>query len=138
MNSSVGKRTLPHAGAPRDPRARLRDSATGRLDAIAIADLFGISRANIARLCGVSTQGIEQDSSSTAIQAKLQPLEDIAQALLIWCSGREAKFRAWLNRPNRDFPAMDGQKPSPLNLILRGHAELVAWKVHNLLTGHPS
>jgi hypothetical protein len=120
-----------------DLSARLRDPATGRLDANLISDLLGISRADIARLCGVSKQSLNQTPASSGIQAKLQPLEDVAQALL-WCGGSEAKLRAWLNRPNRDFPEVDGKKPSPINLIIGGHAELVAQKVHNLRTGQPS
>ena len=117
--------------------ARLRDQATGRLDANRIGDLLGISLTDIAQLCGVSTESINQNPSSFGIQAKLQPLENVAQALF-WCGGSEAKLRSWLNRPNRDFPEMDGRKPSPLDLILLGHPELVAQKVHGLRTGQPS
>jgi len=117
--------------------SRLRDPLTGRLDANRIADLLGISRVNMARLCGVSMQRLNQSPASSGIQAKLQSLEDVAQALG-WCGGSEIKLRAWLNRPNHDFPEVYGQKPSPLDLILLGHAKLVAQKVHNLRTGHPS
>ena len=117
--------------------ARLRDTGTGRIDANPIADLLGISRADIARLCGVSMQSLNQTPSSSDIQAKLQPLEDVSQALL-WCGGSETKLRAWLSRPNCDFPEVDGKKLSPRDLILRGHVELVVQKVHNLRTGQPS
>ena len=116
---------------------RLRDPGTRRLDANRIADLLGISRPDIARLCGVSEQSINQTPTGSAIQAKLQPLEDVAHALL-WCGGNTAKLHAWLNHPSSDFPSVNCQKPSPLDLILSGHAELVARKVHNLRTGHPS
>jgi hypothetical protein len=116
---------------------RLRNPTTGALDANLIADLLGISHADIARLCGVTKENLKKSPSSSGIQAKLQPLEDVAHALL-WCGGSEAKFRAWLNRPNHDFSAVDGKKPSPLNLILLGHAELVAQKAYNLRTGQPS
>lgn len=120
-----------------DLSACLRNPDTGRLDAGSIANLLGISRAEIARLCGVSEQSIDQNPSAPRIQAKLQPFEDVAQ-LLHWCGGSEAELRVWLKRPNRDFPVLDGQKPSPLDLILRGHVELIAQKVHNLRMGHPS
>lgn len=136
-SQSAPAATLTSPADPLDLGARIRNPTTGRLDANLIADLLGISRADIARLCGVSKQSINRAPASSAIQAKLQPLEDVAQSLL-WCGGSEVKLRAWLNRPNRDFPEVNGQKPSPLDLILRGYAELVAQKVHNLRTGQPS
>ncbi len=128
---------LPPPADPLDLSARLRDPANGRLDAKAIATLLGIPLTDLARLCGVSKQNLSQNPTSAGIQAALQTFDEIAQVLL-WCGGSEAKLRAWLNRPNRDFPEVDGRKPSPLDLILRGHAELVAQKVHNLRTGQPS
>lgn len=128
---------LPPPADPLDLSARLRDPANGRLDAKAIATLLGIPLTDLARLCAVSKQNLSQNPTSAGIQAALQVFDEIAQALL-WCGGSEAKFRAWINRPNRDFPEVDGKKPSPLDLILRGHAELVAQKAHNLRTGQPS
>jgi hypothetical protein len=129
---------VPPPADPLDISARLRDPDTGRLDARRISDLLGIKITDLAeKVCGTRKQNLSQNPTSAGIQAKLQPLEDVAQALL-WCGGSEPKLRAWLNRPNRDFPEVDGKKPSPLDLILRGHAELVAQKVHNLRTGQPS
>lgn len=120
-----------------DLSTRLRDNA-GRLDAKKLSDLLGIRMTDLAtKVCGVSKQALSQSPTSAGIQDKLQPLEDIAQ-LLHWCSGDEAKLRAWLKRPNRDFPQIDGKTPSPVDLILRGHAGIVARKVHNLRTGHPA
>lgn len=118
-------------------KLRIRDFGTGRIDANRIADLLGISHPDLARLCDVSEQRLNQNPAGPHIQSKLQVLENVAHALL-WCDGSETKLRAWLNHPNRDFPEVDGQKLSPMDLILRGHAELVAWKVHNLCAGHPS
>ena len=137
MNNPLGKDRLPHEGTLVDLGARLRDPATGRLDAVAIAGLFGISRTEIARFCGVSKQSIDQNASSSEIQAKLQSLENVAQALH-WCDGSEHKLRAWITLPNRDFPSVNGKKLSPLDLILSGHTELVVQKVRALRTGHPS
>jgi hypothetical protein len=117
---------------------RLRDNASGRLDARKIVELFGISSAELAtKVCGLKRQAIQQNPTSAGIQEKLQSLEEVAQ-LLHWCGGDDAKLRAWLRRPNRDFPAMNGKPPSPMDLILEGHAAIVANKVHNLLTGHPA
>jgi hypothetical protein len=116
----------------------LRDPNSGRLDAQKIAALMGISITNLAtKVCGVTKQALSQGPTSGGIQGKLQPLEDVAMGLL-WCGGDGAKFRAWLNRPNRDFPLVKGKTPSPLDLILSGHAAIVASKVHQLRTGHPA
>lgn len=124
--------------APLDVSTRLRDPATGRLDATRISDLFGISKSDIAtKICGVSRQALGQNPTSAGVQDKLQPLEEVAQAL-IWCGWDEAKFRAWLNRPTRDFPQIGGRTPSPMDLILLGHAAVVARKAENLRTGHPA
>lgn len=141
----VKRKTAPEVAAvqppaiePLDVSARLRDPASGRLDATRISDLLGISKSDLAtKVCGVSRQTLGQNPTGAGVQDKLQPLEEVAQAL-IWCGGDEAKFRAWLNRPNRDFPAVGGQTPSPMDLILRGHAGVVARKVGNLRTGHPA
>ncbi len=122
---------------PMDISARLRDPVSGRLDARKISDLLGISLSHLAKLCGVTRQALNQTPTSSGIQDKLQPLEEVAHALL-WCGGDEGKFRAWLNRPNRDFPEIEGKAPSPVDLILRGHAAIVARKVENLRTGHPA
>ena len=124
--------------ATTDLSARLRDAASGRLDARKISELLGITLTDLAtKVCGVTKQALSQSPTSTGIQEKLQPLEEVA-LLLHWCGGDEAKLRAWLHRPNRDFPEVGGKTPSPLDLILRGHAGIVARKVLNLLTGHPA
>lgn len=131
---------LPPEPPPADPldlSARLRNPRTGRLDANRISELLGITQTDLARLCGVTKQSLNKTPASAGIQDKLQPLEEVAQALL-WCGGSEPKLRAWLNRPNPDFPQFEGRTPSPMDLILGGHAPLVARKVHNLRTGHPS
>lgn len=121
-----------------DISARLRDPVSGRLDANKISDLLGLSKSDIAtKICGVSRQALGQNPTSAGIQEKLRPLEDVAQAL-VWCGGDEAKLRAWLNRPNRDFPEVGGQVPSPIDLILLGHASVVARKVGNLRIGQPA
>lgn len=134
---TASKQTQP-ASDPLDIGKRLRDPVSGRLDARKIATLLGISITDLAtKVCEVTKQSLSQNPTSAGIQDKLQPLEEVAQGLL-WCGGDEAKLRAWLNRPNPDFPMIKGKVPSPMDLILRGHAGIVASKLRNLLTGHPA
>ena len=88
-------------------------------------------------ICGVSKQSIHANPTSKGIQEKLEPLVKAARGVL-WCGGDEAKFKTWLNQPNPDFPEYEGRQLSPLDLIRMGHAQVIADKVQNLLTGHPS
>lgn len=123
---------------PLEVGKRLRDPVSGRLDARKISELLGISITDLAtKICGMTKQNLSQNPTSAGLQQKLQPLEEVAEALL-WCGGDETKLRVWLNRPNRDFPLVDGKTPSPMDLILRGHAGIVAAKVHHLRSGHPA
>ena len=118
-------------------RHRLSDETTGRLDGGKIAKLFGMSTAEMGNVCGVSKQSFHANPTSKGIQEKLEPLAKSARGVL-WCGGDESKFKTWLNQPNPDFPEFDGKPMSPLDLIRMGHAQVIADKVQNLLTGHPS
>jgi hypothetical protein len=115
----------------------VRDEKSGLLDARKISALMGISLTDTAKICGVSKQALSQSSTGKSYQAKLQPFEDIASALP-WFGGDEGKLRAWLLRPNRDFPKIAGKALSPMDVILRGHPDVVADKLHNLRVGHPA
>lgn len=118
-------------------RQRLIDEATGRLDSSKIARLFNLSTAEMGAICGVSKQSIHANPTSKGIQEKLEPLVRAARGIL-WCGGDEAKFKAWLNQPNPDFPEYQGRQLSPLDMIRMGHVQVIADKVQNLLTGHPA
>ncbi|OYW71902.1 MAG: hypothetical protein B7Z37_26505 [Verrucomicrobia bacterium 12-59-8] len=118
-------------------RHRLSDETTGRLDASKIAKLFNLSMAEMGTLCAVSKQSIHANPTSKGIQEKLEPLVKAARGVL-WCGGDESKFKTWLNQPNPDFPEYEGRQLTPLDLIRMGHAQVIADKVQNLLTGHPA
>lgn len=118
-------------------RQRLSDETIGRLDGIKIAKLFGLSTSEMGTICGVSKQSFHANATSKGIQEKLEPLAKVARGVL-WCGGDESKFKTWLNQPNFDFPEFKGKQLSPLDLIRMGHAQVIADKVQNLLTGHPA
>ncbi|MGV3663229.1 MAG: hypothetical protein ACO1TE_23860 [Prosthecobacter sp.] len=118
-------------------RQRLSDEATGRLDGSKIAKLFGLSTQEMGKLCGVTKQSFHKNPTSKGMQEKLEPLVKAARGVL-WCGGDEGRFRTWLNAPNADFPEVEGRQLTPLDLIRMGHAQVIADKVQNLLTGHPS
>jgi hypothetical protein len=118
-------------------RHRLSDETTGRLDGGKIAKLFSLSMAEMGTICGVSKQSFHANATSKGIQEKLEPLAKAAWGVL-WCGGDESKFKTWLNQPNPDFPEYKGKQLSPLDMIRMGHAQVIADKVQNLLTGHPA
>ena len=118
-------------------RFRLSDETTGRLDGSKIAKLFGLSTAEMGTICGVTKQSFHANSTSKGIQEKLEPLAKAARGVL-WCGGDEAKFKMWLNQPNPDFPEYQNKQLTPLDMIRMGHAQIIADKVQNLLTGHPA
>lgn len=116
--------------------ARLRDPATGRLDATKVGDFFGLKNTELATLCGVSKQSIGQNPTSLGIQGKLAALDVAARGLLL-CRGDEAQFKVWLSSPNPDFVRLEGRHASPLELIRLGHAQVVADHVTRKLYGTP-
>lgn len=114
----------------------LRDGTTGRIDAAKVAGLLGLTMTEMGKVCGVTKQAISKNPTSKRLQVKLQPLVEVARGLL-WFGGDEGKFKVWLRTPNPDFPKFRGRQISPLDVIQKGHAQVVADKVQNLLAGHP-
>ncbi len=115
----------------------LRDPQSGRLDARRVASLYGLPVAELAKLAGRTRQAVNQNPSSIQLQEFLQDFEEAA-TYLRRCDKDPAKFRMWLNKPNREFPKLGSRNASPMDFIKRGHISVVATLVRNLNTGHPS
>jgi hypothetical protein len=136
ISQSQGRKTTRHPEAAKVPE--VRDPTSGRLNGRNLAEVLDISLTDMAiKVCGVTKQALGQAPTSKGVQKKLQPLEEIVDALP-WFEHNVGKLRAWLQRPNRDFPKIHGKTPSPLDLILKGHGGIVARKLHNLRTGQPA
>lgn len=102
-----------------------------------ISELFGFSRSQLAKSVGSSEDLLVQTPLAPDLQAALQPFGEIAYYLRR-CGGDAGAFQTWLSSPCEDFALMKGKRPSPRDLILAGHPQLVALYVTNLRLGHPS
>jgi enoyl-CoA hydratase/carnithine racemase len=107
-------------------------TASGKLDAIKIAQLFGISREQIAEFVGVTRQAFDKTTESAKYQDRLGILESIAEVMPM-VGGTPETFRAWLRKPNRRF-----RDNPPLKIILEGQAETVRKLVTRMTTGEVS
>lgn len=105
-------------------------SASGRLSARKVADLFELSLNAIAAIFGTTRQALFKTPDSKAIQGKLAPFERIACLRTLLAS---EEFRAWLNMSNELLDDL-----VPLELIQRGQASVVADLADDMLTGSPT
>lgn len=105
-------------------------SSSGRLSADKIAGVFGLSLSALASSIETTRQALFKTPDAEAIQTRLSPFERIARlkALL-----DPDDFGAWLNMSNE---LLDGL--SPVTVIKRGEASVVANLVSDMLTGSPT
>ncbi len=101
---------------------------TGNLSAARIAEVFGIPKAELARLAGKTRQAVSQSDDAYSIQEALLPFERVARLRAV--IGQN--FKKWLRIPNRQLA-----DKAPLDLILDGKVRVVADLVEDMLTGNP-
>lgn len=104
---------------------------SGRLDARKIAQVFGITMAELARQIDVKKQTIGKTPDSEALQKLLQPYERIARLRAVL---NDEGFRVWLNTPNEHLE--DGD--TPMEYLKLGARDQLAGFAFNMLTGAPS
>lgn len=109
--------------------ASLRSDA-GRLDAGRVAEVFGLSVAELAGLLGRSRQAVSKTPDADSLQARLRSFERITRLRAV-LSGPD--FRSWLNLAN---PVLEGR--SPLDIVRAGRADVVANLAEDLLAGAPA
>jgi len=107
--------------------ADLRDE-TGRLHIDRIADVFGLTRAALARAVGSTPQAVAKTPNAESLQPKLHPFEEVARMRAV--TRNDATFRKWLNQPN---PRLE--RKAPLDFLSNGDPEPVIAMVSNFLTG---
>lgn len=107
-------------------------SASGRIDAKMVAEMFDISVPVLARIIGAGEQALYKTPDARSIQPKLINFERIVWGLLK-LTGSVRGLRIWLNAPN---PELDNELP--IDYIQEGHVEDVAAMVEDALLGHPS
>jgi CheY-like chemotaxis protein len=111
---------------------KLHDRGTGHLDAKEIADFFGLSVAEFARVIGRGVSTVHKTSTAPALQEALRPFEAMASGLLR-LTGSERRVRMWLHAPN---PALDGHAPS--EWLQMGKVADLANFIQDLLEGRPA
>ena len=115
----------------------IRSPKSHRLDAKRIADYFGLSLRELARILGKSHATVDKTPDSRNLQARLQPFEAILRGRIL-VGHDDALFRQWLNTACQEFPERDGKVPTPMDIIRMGHPEVVAALVDEALTGEPA
>lgn len=110
--------------ATRDLRA-----ASGRLSARRVAETFGLSLSEVARIAGVTRQAVSKTDDSPSIQDALKPFERIAR---LRARLPQRDFQRWLNMPSESL-----EGGAPIDVIRDGKVEAIADWVENLLVGHP-
>ncbi|MDX1644656.1 MAG: hypothetical protein R3244_09895 [Thermoanaerobaculia bacterium] len=125
-------------GEATDPLGKVRElieatvdlrSSSGRLSGVEVADVLGLSRAEMARLLGRSRQALAKTPDAEALQQPLAAYERVARLRSVFS---DAEFRAWLNLSLED---LDGR--TPLGLIRAGEVGLVAELADDMLSGMP-
>jgi hypothetical protein len=115
----------------------IRNEESGRLDAVKVAEFFGLTPTELARIVDVKRQTLFKTPDSLNLQKKLYPFEEITRGLLM-VDDDPTLFRQWLNTPSRELPKIEGQHMTPMEMIRKGHPSVVAGLVDAALTGHPS
>ena len=134
----LGRKVGKPASAGEDPLGELRAvidatkslrAESGRLSARAVARVFDLSVAELARLLGRTRQAVSKTDDAESLQRGLAPFARVAR---LQAAVSEKDFRAWLHLANRHL----GDR-QPLELIGEGHVEVVADLVDDMLTGSP-
>jgi hypothetical protein len=109
--------------------SRLREE-NGKLSAVPIAKLYGVSVAQLADWLGRSRQTVSRTPDADSLQDKLEYFERVARLLIAL---PEEKFRKWLRMPNPHL-----SKESPLDWLAQHRWQALADLVDDMLTGAPS
>ena len=112
--------------------AELDDPDSGRLDAGRIAEWLGISLTRLSKAIGRSVQSVHKTPAAAGLQDPLAVLARIATSLTTMFETRE-QSRIWLNAPNPDL-----DRVTPMSLLAKGKANIVADLLEDALLGHPS
>ena len=110
----------------------LHNPESGRLDIGVVAELFGITVSELARLVGVEGKTALKTPDSKTLHEGLLPYEQIAGALDLLESD-PGKFRQWLNSSNNEL-----QGQTPMQVIQAGKAKNLAGLVQSALLGQPN
>lgn len=115
------------------PMSELHSRTTGRLNAISVANFYGLSVAEMARILKRPVTSIHKTPDAASLQSSLYPFERIASAAS-YVKGKDnlrCSFKIWLNAPNRQFGM------TPLDVIRHCKVEMLADWVEDAILGLP-
>jgi uncharacterized protein (DUF2384 family) len=111
----------------------LHDTATGDLNAFAIADVLGLSKDEIATYVGYTVRGLTNNPASKRAQPQLQRLHAILERTRDLFADRTLEHaRIWLKAPH---PTLGYR--TPMTLLLEGHSDAVEDVLSMIETGQP-
>jgi len=105
--------------------------SNGRLSAVKVAALFGVSLSELSTWLGRSKQALSKTPDAESLQDSLGFFERIARLRLVGAT--DAEFRKWLRTPDDTL-----SNRSPLDLVKAGLWQEMADKVNDMLTGAPT
>ena len=110
----------------------LHSPESGRLDAVRMAEWFGISVKKFAGLLDRAYATVHKTPDAVSLQEKLIVFLRIASALSRLAGSRNGA-RVWLNTPNPDLE----ENQTPLATMEMGEAEIIAELLEDALVGQP-
>lgn len=110
--------------------ADLREE-NGKLSAVRIAKVFGISLSQLAGWLKRTKQAVSKTPDADSLQPSLEFFERVAR--LRGVTENDAEFRKWLRTSNATL----GRR-TPLDLLASGQWQALADKVNDMLTGAPT
>ena len=110
--------------------ADLRE-ANGKLSAVRVAKVFGVSVSQLAGWLGRTKQGVSKTPDADSLQEPLGYFERVARLRLAMRS--EVEFRKWLRTPHELL-----NNAAPLECLAKGEWQAVTDYVDDMLTGAPT
>jgi hypothetical protein len=132
LQDSVNKLHQRGIVADTDSTRLLFNPKSQRLDLKRVAKLFGLTGRRLAGIMGVPASTADKTPDSKVIHEKLLPFERIARGLAELDDDQDI-FRRWLNTPNPELNDF-----TPLQVIEKGKADVVADMVSSALLGQPA
>lgn len=124
------KSSLDRLKAVVESTADLRD-ANGKLSALSVAKVFGVSLSQLAGWMGRTKQAVSKTPDADSLQEALGYFERVARIRLVMKD--DSGFRKWLRTPH-DLLG----DASPLEVMAHGEWQSMADYVDDLLTGSPT
>lgn len=108
------------------------DAATGKLDAVRLAETLGFSSEEMAQILKRTSRGLRKNPDSDKLQDDMVKLESLIVRLRYLLDGSIEYVRIWLRSPH---PILGGD--TPMSCLLERKLDSVELLVHAMETGQP-